>query len=203
MLWHQKTKAHDFTTLGGVGLRAGRDRRLELVRLADGGLVWSKQILWFNGENVSAHAVEDGKKLWSYPWKEGHPYVCMPVAIGGDRVLISSGYGTGAHLAQLSRASDGAFAVKALWRSRHLKAKFANVVICDGFVYGLDDGRLACVDLATGRRRWKRGHYGHGQVILVGKLLLVTTETGKVVLIDPVPNEHRELTRFRALEGKT
>ena len=36
-----------------------------------------------------------------------------------------------------------------------------------------------------------------------GALLLVTAESGDMVLVQPVPEEHRELTRFSALRGKT
>ena len=45
--------------------------------------------------------------------------------------------------------------------------------------------------------------YGHGQMVLSGSLLLVTDEGGDVVLVEPVPEAHRELTRFPALHGKT
>ena len=40
-------------------------------------------------------------------------------------------------------------------------------------------------------------------MILSGALLLVTDESGDMVLVEPVPQEHRELTRFTALHGKT
>ena len=43
----------------------------------------------------------------------------------------------------------------------------------------------------------------HGQFILVRDVLLVTAENGDVVLIEPAPTERRELTKFRALDGKT
>lgn len=84
-----------------------------------------------------------------------------------------------------------------------LKAKFTNLVFLDGYVYGLDDGVLTCLDPTNGERRWKDGRYGHGQVILVANLLLVQTEEGEIVLVDPNPQALRELARFVALEGKT
>ena len=69
--------------------------------------------------------------------------------------------------------------------------------------YGLDDGILACLDLATGELKWKDGRYGHGQFILLRDLLLITAENGEVVLLDPVASEQRELTKFQAVNGKT
>ena len=90
-----------------------------------------------------------------------------------------------------------------MWKSRALKAKFANFVARDGFLYGLDDGVLACVDAETGERRWKGGRYGHGQLLLVGDLLLVMAETGVIVLVEAGPEEHRELASFDVFTDKT
>jgi outer membrane protein assembly factor BamB len=39
-------------------------------------------------------------------------------------------------------------------------------------------------------------------MILVGDLLLVQTEKGEIVLVEPTPEELRELTRFRVVNGK-
>ena len=51
---------------------------------------------------------------------------------------------------------------------------------------------------------WKGGRYGHGQVLLVGELLIVISEEGEVLLIEPRPDvENAVLGRFQALEGKT
>jgi outer membrane protein assembly factor BamB len=82
-----------------------------------------------------------------------------------------------------------------------MKAKFCNVIEKGGFVYGLDDGILACVDLASGRRRWKQGRYGHGQILLVGELLLVMGEGGEVALVEP--GNGRELARIAVFDMKT
>ena len=198
------------------------ERSLVAYDLATGGFVWgggadgagysspflatlaqAGQILIFNAHSLAAHDPQSGVLLWSHPWKAGHPHVAMPVALPGDRVLVSSGYGTGSELLRISREAGGPWGVERVWKSIRLKAKFTNVVPKNGFIYGLDDGILVCLDTATGEQKWKEGRYGHGQVILVGDLLLIMAESGEVVLVDPVPDRHRELTRFRALRGKT
>ncbi|MDB6038865.1 MAG: hypothetical protein JWM99_2706 [Verrucomicrobiales bacterium] len=161
-----------------------------------------RQILIFNSK-VTSHDLVSGKVLWEYPWRGGHPHISVPVILAGDRVLISSGYGTGSELLQIKKEADDKWSVSRIWKSIRLKAKFTNVVVRDGFIYGLDDGILVCLDSSDGSLKWKEGRYGHGQVILSGSLLLVTDETGDIVLVEPVPEEHRELTRFTALHGKT
>jgi outer membrane protein assembly factor BamB len=205
-----------------VSIGGNRSRSLVAYDAATGNFVWGAgdagagyssplettlggvpQILSFNAQGVFGHAAADGKILWSYPWPRGHPHVAMPVVLPGDRVLASSGYGTGSEVFHVVRDQTGQFATERVWKSTRLKAKFTNVVQRDGFIYGLDDGILVCLDAATGNLRWKEGRYGHGQEILVGDLLLVTAESGEVVLIEPNPEALRELGRFQALKGKT
>jgi outer membrane protein assembly factor BamB len=84
-----------------------------------------------------------------------------------------------------------------------MKTKFTTAVLHKGFVYGLDDGVLECLDAKTGKKRWKDGRYEHGQILLAGKLLLVQAENGEVVLVQPAPDQLRELGRFRPFAGKT
>jgi outer membrane protein assembly factor BamB len=166
-------------------------------------LVGVEQVLAFNSGSVAAFDRWTGKLLWDYPWPRGHPHVAMPVVLGPDRVLVSSGYGTGSELLQVRRDDAGGWSAARLWKSVRLKAKFTNLVQRDGHIYGLDDGILACLDAATGEQRWKEGRYGHGQVLLVGDLLLVSAESGDLVLVEPVPLEHRELGRVTIFTRKT
>jgi outer membrane protein assembly factor BamB len=198
------------------------ERSLVAYRAATGEFVWGggnhgsgysspivttlagvSQILIFNAGGVCAHATADGKLLWKYPWPGGHPHVSTPIVLPEDRVLISSGYGIGSELVKVKKDADGTFRATRLWKSIRLKAKFTNLVYRDGFIYGLDDGIMVCLDAATGELKWKEGRYGHGQEILVGDTLLVMAESGDVVLLEPTPAQPRELTRFSAFTQKT
>ena len=187
----------------GKRVWAGGSDRAQWSSPLRANLVGRDQVLMFNAHEVTSHDAKNGVVLWSYPWRGEHPHVCLPVVCPDDRVLISSGYGTGCQLVQVERTDQGGFKTSRVWRSLAMKAKFTNIVVHSGHIYGLDDGILACVDLTNGRRKWKRGRYGHGQILLVGGLLLVTAENGEVVLLEPVPDEPRELTRFRAFDHKT
>ncbi len=161
------------------------------------------QLLIFNRANVVAHATATGEILWQQPWPNETECVAQPVPLAGDRVFVTSGYGIGCKLFQISRDEQKVWRSTLVWESIDLKAKFTNVVESEGYVYGLDDGILVCLDLDTGRRQWKRGRYGHGQLMLIGELLLIQAENGEVFLVEANPREHLELGGFRALEGKT
>ena len=72
-----------------------------------------------------------------------------------------------------------------------------------GFIYGLDESILACIDAATGELKWKGGRYGYGQVMLASGHLIVLTEGGELALVRATPARHEELVRFPVLDGKT
>lgn len=165
-------------------------------------LLGRSQILAFNSRSVVGHDPETGQVLWEHAWPAGQPNVAQPLKVSEHRVLLSAGYGVGSKLFEIA-AADGGYQARLLWETPRLKSKFVNMVLLDGFVYGLDDGILACLDPATGERKWKSGRYGHGQMILAERTLLVQTEEGELVLVDPSPDGLREVARFQALDGKT
>jgi outer membrane protein assembly factor BamB len=162
-----------------------------------------RQIVIFNWSSVAGHDPADGRLLWSHPWPYEQPNVAQPLVLPGDRLLVSSGYGVGAKMLRIEARPDGELEASVVWESPRLKAKFAHFVDFEGKIYGLDDGILVCLDPETGERCWKRGRYGHGQLLLVEDLLLLQAESGEVVLIEPNPEELTELGSFDALDGKT
>ena len=74
-----------------------------------------------------------------------------------------------------------------------------------GHAFGFDGSILACIDLKDGKRVWKGGRYGNGQLLLLADqdLLLLTSEEGELALVRATPDEFMEVARFPALEGKT
>lgn len=160
------------------------------------------QYLVFNGVALVGHDAGDATPLWRIPWPKGSEHVSQPIVVGPNQVFLSSGYGVGARLFEIQLEQER-FAVKELWSSRFMKAKFTNIIYHHGHLFGLDDGILACIDPTNGKRRWKRGRYGHGQIMLVGDVLLVVTEKGKLVLVRATPDKFEELTEFQAVQGKT
>ncbi|NIP97678.1 MAG: hypothetical protein GWO24_31295, partial [Akkermansiaceae bacterium] len=83
-----------------------------------------------------------------------------------------------------------------------MKTKFSSASVINSHIYGLDEGTFACVELATGDRVWKDGRYGFGQHLLVGKHILLLSERGDLVLIDPSPEGHREVARLKVFDDK-
>jgi len=162
-----------------------------------------EQVLILNHNFLSSHRHDTGATLWSHPWKGGMQKVSQPVVLKGDRVLVSSGYGLGSELFSVLKSPAGTFETRSIWKNRNLKSKFANILIHGDEAYGLDDGIMVCIDMANGKRHWKGGRYGHGQLLLVGDRILVMSERGQAVVVRPDRKGLKETARIQMLEGKT
>ncbi len=160
-----------------------------------------EQIVILQASSVAGYDPIKGVQIWSSPWSNAQPNVAQPLKVSANQILVSSGYGVGSKLFSLKYGDP--WQVTEEWRSPRMKAKFTNLVIVDSYVYGLDDGTLSCLSLADGSRVWRGQRYGHGQVLLVGRTLLVLAENGEVALVRASPDQFDELTRFTAIEGKT
>ncbi len=168
-----------------------------------------KQVIVFDALGAAGHDAKDGKQLWRSPvWtNEFHNNAAEPIvltdAAGESAVFLSSGYGTGSVLFDVKQ-SGKTWSVSERWRAPNkFKLKFNSAVVRDGALYGLDEGALACLDLATGHQRWKQGRYGYGQILMFANVLFVISEDGDAVFLDVASGNPVEVARFHALDGKT
>jgi outer membrane protein assembly factor BamB len=162
-----------------------------------------RQILIFSASRLVGITTDGREVLWEYPWRTSFDVnASQPLIVGDDRVFVSTGYGTGAAVIELTPA-EGGLAVREVWRNIRMKNQFTSSVLHDGFVYGLDESILACVDAGTGELKWKGGRYGYGQVLLASGHLIVLTEGGDLALVRATPESHQELGRHPAIEGKS
>jgi outer membrane protein assembly factor BamB len=163
------------------------------------------QILLLNGEGTISVAPSDGKLLWKHEWNiDG---IVQPSVIGGSDVLIGSGSGlseVGIRRVAVSHGPAG-WSVEERWTSNGLKPYFNDFVVHKGHAFGFDGSILACIDLKDGKRKWKGGRYGHGQIVLLPDqdALLVLSEEGELALVAAASDKFTEFARFPAIEGKT
>lgn len=163
----------------------------------------TEQVVVFDNGLVTAHEPATGQLLWKQSWPAAE-CAAQPINIPGDRLLISSAYGVGSKLFKISRGNlSEEFNVSLLWETIQFKVKFSTIIYHHGHFYGLDDGIFACINAEDGKRKWKRGRYGHGQTLLISDVLLVLTEKGELVLLELNPEEHIELARIQAITGQT
>lgn len=179
---------------------AGRNRAgySSPVLVTIGGV---RQVLIFDGEGLRSHVPETGEELWFHEFSNGPGVnVAQPILLDGNRIFLSQSYSVGCRMIEV-RHEDDQWQTDVLWDNLNMKCKFTSPVLHEGYLYGLDEGILVCLDPETGERMWKRGRYGHGQVLLTHGQLVILSERGDVVLVDATPDRLQEITRFTAIES--
>jgi outer membrane protein assembly factor BamB len=171
-------------------------------------LAGRRQIVIVNESTVSGHDPATGQRLWTADtWpgsSNGMATASQAVAIDDHRLLLSKGYSGGAKLVEISADAAGQLSAETTWQNpRVLQTKFTNVVLHKGCAYGLSEGILECIDVETGKRKWKSGRFEHGQILGVGDLLLVLSEDGELALVELSPQAFKQLGTAKVLEGKT
>jgi outer membrane protein assembly factor BamB len=162
-------------------------------------------VLFLSDRGLTAVDPASGAVRWEHAaYAPGAPRSLQPQLVGTTQVLIASEADLGTALIDVAR--DGrAWRTDQRWASKALKPSFNDFVVHNGFVYGFDGTVFSCIDLESGARRWRKGKYDHGQVLLLPdqQLLLVVSEDGQAILLAASPERHKELGRFKAVNGKT
>jgi len=160
------------------------------------------QVLQLNAAGARGVALADGTLLWKHGWP-GYPIVQPALTADGD-ILISVSDSSGTRRLAVARGPGG-WTVQERWTSSGLKPYFNDFVVHKGHAFGFDGSILTCINLEDGKRKWKGGRYGHGQLLLLADqdLLLVLSEEGELALVAAVPGQFTEIARFPAMEGKT
>lgn len=161
------------------------------------------QIVAVLANRVVGLSSDNGNLLWESPWpSDGGNHAAQPVVLGENRIFLSSGTGIRGLALEIVRDGEGLTA-RELWRTNRMKNDVTSSVHHDGFIYGIDQGILACIDASNGELKWKAGRYGNGQTLLASGHLVITTGDGEVVLVRATPDGHQEVARTPAVEGDT
>lgn len=163
------------------------------------------QILLLGGPGAISVAPADGALLWEHKWESGA--IVQPAMLANGDIIINAlavSGGLGTRRLAIRRDADK-WAIEERWTSNGLKPYFNDFVTHKGYAYGFDGNILGCINLEDGKRRWKGGRYGNGQLVLLSDqdLLLVLSEEGELVLVSATTDQFKELARFPALKGKT
>ncbi|MFN5948504.1 MAG: PQQ-binding-like beta-propeller repeat protein [Pirellulaceae bacterium] len=199
-------------SLIAIDLESGEER----WRAGDGQIAYASpallsldgtlQVLWLEQEFVCSCDPKTGQLLWKHPWpssSSGDACASQPMQIDSRRLLLTKGYGQGCRVIEVGK-TDSKWQANEIWsRTPLLRTKFTSALVDGDVAYGLNDGILECVDLDAGKRLWRQGRYGHGQVLLVQRKLVIVTESGELVVIAADPSKPELLARLPVLQGTT
>lgn len=164
-----------------------------------------EQVLFLSDMALVAADPVTGRLLWNHDVPSPQaPRAIQPNVISPTQVLISSETDLGTALVNIQHSND-TWTAQRKWTSRVLKPSFDDYVVQDGCIYGFDGAVFCCTDVQTGKRVWRDGRYGHGQVVLLAdqKLLLLTSEEGELILLRATRERNVELGKIPAISGKT
>ncbi len=119
-----------------------------------------------------------------------------------DQIFLSASYGTGATLLQVANG-----AVTPVWSGdESLSNHYSTSVHREGFLYGFEGRQefgqsLRCVELATGKVMWNVDGFGAGTLLIAGDLLIITRESGELVLAPASPKAFQPAARAQLLPG--
>lgn len=165
-----------------------------------------RQVVFCLKNSIAGISVKDGKILWEGPWKgpicAPHPIVCE------DKAYFCAGNWGGVGLYRIVKETDG-FHAKNIWEKGSQSSPWFNTpIFWGGHLYGTFGMKTAvkfkCIEFATGKDKWasESDKFGRsGGSILIGDKLLVLSEYGDIVLVDPKPDAYKEIARFKAIDG--
>jgi outer membrane protein assembly factor BamB len=208
---------------------ATNNQTLAAFRISDGGLAWSSQnegvthttpiVATIQGVRQVIFATQTGlvaldRTTGNFLWKFTYPFYPISTSMGASPVVYSNiiyctaAYARGAAAAQIT-LSNGTWTVQQLYYNTALNYRsiWMTPVCFQGYIYTLCGENstfltmpLNCIELATGNLKWTTNNFGMGGLILVGTNLLVLTEDGQLVLVQPAPDAYHELARYQAFQ---
>jgi outer membrane protein assembly factor BamB len=162
-----------------------------------------RHVFFFTRQGLVSLDPAVGKVRFSKRWRaryDASVNAAMPVLLGGDHLLLTASYETGAVLLKVRK--DG---VEEVWKSKEaLSAHFSTPVAVGDQLYGFDGrqeagAQLRCIDWKTGKVRWTEPGFGCGSIIAAGKQLFVLSESGNLVLVEASGERYREKARASVL----
>ncbi|NIM16881.1 MAG: PQQ-binding-like beta-propeller repeat protein [Candidatus Aminicenantes bacterium] len=160
-------------------------------------------LLTFHGEGLAALALEDGQELWNTSWETTNNVNATTPVTTGDLVFITSGYGTGCELVEVSRTG-----ARVVWKNKAIASFHSDPFIINGHIYGYsgqstqNKGVFKCVELRTGIEKWSSNEMGWGTCVYVDGFLLCCDIKGNLYLMKPDPEKFIKVTGMPGALGK-
>jgi outer membrane protein assembly factor BamB len=155
----------------------------------------TRQAVFFTAERALGINVDNGALLWSYNQVANRTANIATPIVRGNRVFLSSAYGTGAALLELVPGGRGVTA-REVYFTRDMRNHHASSVLVGDHLYGFSDAILTAMHFDTGRVAWQHRSVGKGSVVFADDRLYLFSEGGTVGLAEANPAGYQEHGRF-------
>ncbi len=197
----------------------GRGASIVALSKTDGSVIWKslsdepgyssavlheaggvREAIYFTAERALGIDVDTGKLLWSYNQVANRTANIATPIVRGNFVFLSSGYGTGAALLELTPGSKS-IAAKQVYFTRDMRNHHASSVLIGDYLYGFSDAILTAMKFDSGQVAWRDRSVGKGSVVFADDRLYLYSEEGVVGLAEANPAGYREHGRFQIKTG--
>lgn len=151
------------------------------------------QVVFFTHRRAVGLDLKDGKLLWEYARPANDVANVATPVVRGNRVFISSDYGTGAGLIEIK--ADGK--AQEVYFTKEMRNHHSSSILIEDHLYGFSGGILTAMRFDTGEVAWKDRSVGKGSLVYADGNLYALSENGVVGLIEATPTGYREKGRFR------
>jgi outer membrane protein assembly factor BamB len=159
-----------------------------------------REAIYFTHTRVVGVDVNTGKRLWSYEQvANGVANIATPV-VRENRVFVSSDYGTGAALLELT-PSGGGMRAKEIYFTRDMRNHHSSSVLVGDHLYGFSAAILTAMNFNDGQVAWRDRSVGKGSLVFADDRLYLYSEGGVVGLAEANPTAYREHGRFQLKSG--
>jgi len=154
------------------------------------------QVVFFTHSRGLGLDVETGNLLWEYPRAANDVANAATPVARGNRVFITSDYGSGGGLVEIKAGEKGVTASE-VYFTREMRNHHSSSVLVGEHLYGFSGGILTAMRFDTGEVAWKDRSVGKGSLVYADGLIYLLSEDGVVGLAEATPEGYREHGRFR------
>jgi outer membrane protein assembly factor BamB len=151
------------------------------------------QVVFFTNNRAVGLDLKDGKLLWDYPRAANNVANVATPVVRGNRVFISSDYGTGAGMVEIK--ADGK--AQEVYFTKDMRNHHSSSILVGDHLYGFSSSVLTAMRFDTGEIAWRDRSVGKGSLVYADGHLYALSENGVVGLIEATPKGYVEKGRFR------
>jgi outer membrane protein assembly factor BamB len=154
------------------------------------------QVVFFTQERALGLDPNDGKVLWEYARPANDVANVATPVVRGNRVWISSDYGTGGGLVEIKADAKGVTASE-VYFTKEMRNHHSSSILVGDYLYGFSSGILTAMRFDTGQVAWRDRSVGKGSLVYADGNLYCLSENGVVGLVEATPDGYHEKGRFR------
>jgi outer membrane protein assembly factor BamB len=159
------------------------------------------QAIFFTSSRVLGVDVNSGRQLWNYTKVANNTANIATPIVRGNRVFVSSAYGTGGALLELAPSGND-ITVREVYFTRRMMNHHATSILVGDYLYGFDNAILTALKFDTGDVAWQNRSVGKGSLAFADDRLYLYSENGVVGLAEASPTAYREHGRFEIRTGQ-